>query len=245
MWDNKLQVACRRPLHQQRDNDLRLGRLDSSNDGLRANATMKRPSLMSPHEGREPAIKPKEPEVRSAGGTDGLVYKGNRFGRWSLTYGDHHLSTNDSGHLPTNTALANGGRPNAHRQVLTPVLATGARTRRSQNTNTALAAYDVLCDPPGAAGGAGRTWTWPARARRDRRPCGRRAATLHPGGRRRHRKQRQSRSGRGARHAAAASATDGERPSPPITEGRSGPLPMRRQAPTRCTLLPSTDDEHP
>jgi hypothetical protein len=68
--------------------------------------------------------------------------------RGSLTYGDHHLSTDDSSHLPTNTAPANGGRPKAHRQVLTPVLATGTRTGPSQNTNTALAAYDVLCDPP-------------------------------------------------------------------------------------------------
>jgi hypothetical protein len=65
----------------------------------------------------------------------------------SLTYGDHHLSTDDSGHLPTNTAPANGGRRSPHKQVLTPVLATGARTRLSQNTNTALAAYDVLCAP--------------------------------------------------------------------------------------------------
>jgi hypothetical protein len=32
---------------------------------------------------------------------------------------------------------------------------------------------------------------------------------------------------------------------PPITEGRSGPLSARRQAPTRRTPLPSTDDEHP
>jgi hypothetical protein len=32
---------------------------------------------------------------------------------------------------------------------------------------------------------------------------------------------------------------------PPITEGRSGLLPARRQAPTRRTPLPSTDDEHP
>jgi hypothetical protein len=44
--------------------------------------------------------------------------------RGSLTYGNHHLSTDDSGHLPTNTAPANDGRPKAHRQVLTPVLAT-------------------------------------------------------------------------------------------------------------------------
>jgi hypothetical protein len=34
-------------------------------------------------------------------------------------------------------------------------------------------------------------------------------------------------------------------PFPPITEGRSGPLPARRQALTRRTPLPSTDDEHP
>jgi hypothetical protein len=141
------------------DNDLRLGRLDSSSDCLRANATVKRPSLTSPYKGRQPANKAKEPEVRSAGGTDGLVGGGNRFGRGSLTYGDHHLSTDDSGHLPTNTAPANSDRPSAHRQVLTPVLTTGARTGLSQNTNAALAAYDVLCDPPvhpEAQGGPGR-----------------------------------------------------------------------------------------
>jgi hypothetical protein len=60
-----------------------------------------------------------------------------------------------------------------------------------------------------------------------------------------HRKRPRSRSGRRAKHAAAASATNGERPPPPITEGRSGPLPARRQTPTRRTPLPSTDDEHP
>jgi hypothetical protein len=130
------------------DNDLHLGRLDSCSDCLRANATAERPSPTSPYEGREPTIKAKEPEVRSAGGTNGLVGGGNRFGRGSLTYGDHHLSTDDSGHLPTNTAPANGGRPSAHRQVLTPVLATGAKKGLSQNTNTALTAYDVLCDLP-------------------------------------------------------------------------------------------------
>jgi hypothetical protein len=40
-------VARRRPLHQQRDSDLRLGRPDSSSDCLRANATVKRPSSPS------------------------------------------------------------------------------------------------------------------------------------------------------------------------------------------------------
>jgi hypothetical protein len=34
-------------------------------------------------------------------------------------------------------------------------------------------------------------------------------------------------------------------PFPPITEGRSRLPPVRRQAPTRRTPLPSTDDEHP
>jgi hypothetical protein len=109
-------VARRRPLHQQRDNDLCLGRLDNSSDGLRANATTERPSFTSPHGGREPAIKAKEPEVRSAGGTNGLVGRGNRFSKGSLTYGDHHPSADDSGHMPTNTAPANGGRPKAQQQ---------------------------------------------------------------------------------------------------------------------------------
>jgi hypothetical protein len=36
---------------------------------------------MSPYQGRELAIKAKEPEARSTGGTDGLVGRGNRFCR--------------------------------------------------------------------------------------------------------------------------------------------------------------------
>jgi hypothetical protein len=35
--------------------------------------------------------------------------------RGSLTYGDYHPSTDDSGHLPTNTAPTCGGHPKAHR----------------------------------------------------------------------------------------------------------------------------------
>jgi hypothetical protein len=41
------------------------------------------------------------------------------------------------------------------------------------------------------------------------------------------------------------SATGGERPSPQITEGRSGPLPTQRQAPTQLSLRLSKDDEDP
>jgi hypothetical protein len=46
----------------------------------------------------------------------------------SLSSGNHHLSTDDSGHLPTNTAPASGDHSQVHRQVLTPVLATRTRT---------------------------------------------------------------------------------------------------------------------
>jgi hypothetical protein len=49
--------------HCSSDNDLRLGRLNSSSDDLRANAAVGRPSPTSPHEGRGQAIKAKEPEV--------------------------------------------------------------------------------------------------------------------------------------------------------------------------------------
>jgi hypothetical protein len=45
------------------DNDLRLRRLNSSSDDLRANAAVGRPSPTSPHEGRGQAVKAKETEV--------------------------------------------------------------------------------------------------------------------------------------------------------------------------------------
>jgi hypothetical protein len=92
---------------------------------------------VSPRKGRELAIKAKEPEARSAGDADDLV-GGETFS------GCHHLSTDGGVHLPTNTAPASAGRPKAHRRVLTPVLAARTRTRLSQNTSTALAAYDML-----------------------------------------------------------------------------------------------------
>jgi hypothetical protein len=71
----------------------------------------------------------------------------------SLTYGDHHLSTDDSGHLPTNTTTANGGRPNAHRQVLTPVLAEAVPEHEYRPRGVRR-----VVRPPGAVDGAGRTW---------------------------------------------------------------------------------------
>jgi hypothetical protein len=92
---------------------------------------------VSPRGGRELAIKAKESEARSAGDADDLV-GGETFS------GCHHLSTDGGVHLPTNTAPASVGRPKAPRQVLTLVLATETRTGPSQNTSTALVAYDML-----------------------------------------------------------------------------------------------------
>jgi hypothetical protein len=163
----------------------------------------------------------------------------------SLTSAGDHLSTDDSGHLRTSTVLVNGGRTSTHEEVFTPILTTGVRTRPSKNAAPTHTVYDVLYDLPVRLVPQEKPWVWPTRARRDRHPCGGRAATHRPSGRRRRRRRHQSRPGQGARHAAADIATDGERPSPSNTEGRSGPLPMWRRVPTRCTLLPSTDDEHP
>jgi hypothetical protein len=100
-----------------------------------------------------------------------------------LTCGGHHLSTDDSGHLRANTAPANGSRPSAHEEVLTPVLATGGRTRPSRKTDTAPAAYDMLCDPSVRPAAREGPWTWPTCVRCDRRPCGGRTATPRPGSR--------------------------------------------------------------
>jgi hypothetical protein len=79
-------------------------------------AAMKRPSPTSPHEGRGQAVKAEESEVRPQ---VALTISSAE----TTSSGCHHLSTDDSGHLPSNTAPANSGRPKAHQQVLTPVLA--------------------------------------------------------------------------------------------------------------------------
>jgi hypothetical protein len=157
----------------------------------------------------------------------------------SLTSGGDHLSTDDSGHLRTSTVPANGGRTSAYEEVFAPVLTTGVRARPSKNAAPTRTAYDVLYDLPVRLVPQEKPWVWPTRARRDHRPCGGWAATLHPSGRRRRRWRHQSCPDRGAKHAAADSATDDERPPPPNTEGRSGPLPTRRRVPTRRTLLPA------
>jgi hypothetical protein len=92
---------------------------------------------VSPLEGREPDIKAKELEV----GPQVALMVSSAGEAFSSC---HHLSTGGGVHLPTNTALAGAGRPKAHRQVRTPVLAMKTRMGPSQNTSTALVAYDVL-----------------------------------------------------------------------------------------------------
>jgi hypothetical protein len=101
----------------------------------------------------------------------------------SLTYSGYHLSTDDSGHLCTDTAPANSGRPSAHKEALAPVFATGVRTRPSRNVDTAPAAYDVLYDPPVWPATRDGPWTWPTCARHDCCPCGGRTAAPRPGSR--------------------------------------------------------------
>jgi hypothetical protein len=55
------------------DNDPRFGRRNSSNDDLRADAAVTRPSPAFPLEGRGQAIKAEEPEARSGASADDIV----------------------------------------------------------------------------------------------------------------------------------------------------------------------------
>jgi hypothetical protein len=170
---------------------------------------------VSPRGEREPAIKAKEPEARSAGDADGVV-GGETFS------GCHHLSTGGSVHLPTNTAPASAGHPKAHRQVLTPVLAMKTRTGPSQNTSTALSVYDVLCDPPGAVGHS--------------RPDGGRNAAPWPG-------SSSSPSPAWLEDASSTELEDGSHPQ--MLEEEAGRQPTRRQTLARLAPRPSKDDEDP
>jgi hypothetical protein len=109
----------------------------------------------------------KGPRSRSLTGVENqlLKLKSRRFGaqvpltvssaeatastRGSLTCGDRPLSTDDSSHLPTNTAPANGDRLKAHRQVLTPVLAeavpVGSMLRRRRSSRKKRLSAEAAC----------------------------------------------------------------------------------------------------
>jgi hypothetical protein len=150
----------------------------------------------------------------SVGGADDLI-------GGETSSGDHHLSTDDSGHLRAAAMPTNGGRPSLHRQIPTQVLAdgqaptsarrrrAGVRTRQSKNMDAALAACDVLDGPPVR--------------RRNSRPYGGRTATPRPSSGRWHQKQRQSQLSQRARHAGADDACG--RPAPRC---RSPPPPLGR-----------------
>jgi hypothetical protein len=143
-------VARRWPLHQQRDSDLRLRRLDNNSDGLRANATAERPSFTSPHGGREPPLKPKSRRsgaqaaltVSSAEATTAAV--------GSLTSsGHHHVSTDDSSRLRT-TRPSPGWRTDSctltrQQQFAFPHMAGGSPLHRARGCPS----------PPNAGGRSG------------------------------------------------------------------------------------------
>jgi hypothetical protein len=90
----------------------------SNSDGPRTDTVVGRLSFASPLKGREPDIKAKEPEVGPRVALMGLSAE-----KLSLA-----ATTSAPTVASTNTAPASAGRPKAHRQVLTPVLATKART---------------------------------------------------------------------------------------------------------------------
>jgi hypothetical protein len=92
--------------------------LCSSSDGPRTDAAARRLSFASPLKGREPDIKAKELEVGPRVALTGLSVE--KLSPAATTLARTAASTN--------TAPASAGRPKAHRQVLTPVLATKART---------------------------------------------------------------------------------------------------------------------
>jgi hypothetical protein len=93
--------------------------LCSSSNGPRTDAAARRLSFVSPLKGRKPDIKAKEPEVGPWVALTGL----------SAEKLSPAATTSAPTAASTNTASASAGRPKAHRQVLTPVLATKARTQ--------------------------------------------------------------------------------------------------------------------
>jgi hypothetical protein len=92
--------------------------LCSSSNGPRMDAAAGRLSFASPLKGHELDIKAKEPEVSPLVALTGL----------SAEKLSPAATTSAPTAASTNTAPTSAGRPKAHRQVLTPVLATKART---------------------------------------------------------------------------------------------------------------------
>jgi hypothetical protein len=204
------------------DNDLRLGRQDSCSDGLRANAAAERPSFTSPRGGREPAIKAKEPEARSAGGTDGLV------GESSHRCGGKPLQWQPPPQHRRQRPPAHQHRTSKRRPLSSAPAGPHSRSRH-ENENGAVLEHEYrprgvrrVVRPPDAAGHS--------------RPGGGRNAAPWPGS---------SRSPSPAWLEDASSAEMEDALLPRMTEEEAGRQPTLRQAPTRCAPLPSPDDEDP
>jgi hypothetical protein len=119
------------------DNDLRSKRLASSGDRFGTCATAKRSSPPSSYGGRQRGIKAKELELRRQVALTVSPAEATTSAVGSLTSGDDHLSTDDSGHLCTSAVPADGGRPSAREEVFALVLTAGVKTRPSKNAATA------------------------------------------------------------------------------------------------------------
>jgi hypothetical protein len=175
--------------------------------------------------GNSEAIKAKEPKDRQQVALTVSPAEATTSAVGSLTSGGDHISPARGGDL----LCTRGQRLHqCARRGLRSRPRYGSEGKTVKNAAAAPVAYDVLYSLPVQSEAREKPWMWSTRAQRHHRPCGGRAATLRPSGRMQRRRQCQSHPGREARHAAADSATDGERPSPPDTEGISGLLPTRR-----------------
>jgi hypothetical protein len=137
----------RPPLHQQRQRPP----LRAVRQQLRPPQCERRCERSSPSSSygrRQQAIKAKEPEVRQQVALTVSPAKATTSVVGSLTSGDNHLKTDDSGHLRTSTVPTNGSLARAHEEVFAPVLTTGVRTRPSKNAAPTRTACDVLYDLP-------------------------------------------------------------------------------------------------
>jgi hypothetical protein len=129
----------------------------------------------------------------------------------------------DRGFEPTDTAPTNSGRPKAHQQVLAPVLVEVAPKHEHRPRGVRRAGR-----PSSAADGARRTWTWPARARHDRRPDEGRKAAPCP----------RSSSSPSPAWLEDASAGLEDAFLPQTLGEEKGHQPTRRQPPTQCAPPP-------
>jgi hypothetical protein len=184
-------------------NDLHPRRQDSCSNGFRADAAAER---LSPTKDENQPFKPGGQRSRGDGGVGDLV------GRETFS-GCCHL----------NTAPAGAGRPKAHRQVLAPALAEAAPEHEHRPRSTRHARQ-----PSGAAVGARKTWTWPARTRRNHRPDRGRNAAPWLGS--------SSSPSPAWLKEASAGLEDAFLPQTPGEE--KGYRPTRRQPPTRCAPPP-------